>query len=111
MLDNKPNNMDELAQPSLLAKPRLSMKYLLILIQDIQDQNQLMLQRVARIEQQLSEYSHSRDEIAAAGEQMRDEAEVTTQVIESQDSHSQEIRISRAERHAPPKKKSFRLWR
>jgi hypothetical protein len=90
-----------LIHPSQPNKPRLTMKHLLALIQDLQLQDHLLAQKLEQFEQQLSGFIPSRDEVAAADEQLHVQEEFLPQGIQ----------ISRAKRHATPKKKSFGLWR
>jgi phage shock protein A len=77
----------ESKQPSS-NNPRLTMKILHMLIKDIEHQEHILMQRIEQLEQQLGEFYQTRDEVAAT-----------------------ENRITRAMRHAPPRKKSFWFWK
>jgi DNA-binding protein H-NS len=106
MLKTKLTTEEAIQPPPIPNKPRLTMKILFTLIEELQHQDQILTERVERFEQLINEFNQSRDEVAAADEQLHNHEEML-----SQDTQSQEIRVSRAERHTSPRKKPFRFWR
>jgi hypothetical protein len=108
-LETKFTNEEEIKLSSS-NKARLSMKALHNLIKDIQHQDQILVQRIEHLEQSISEIYQTREEIAVANEQLRIQDEIMTQETHAQ-VQTQEIRVSRAIRHALPRKKSFWFWK
>jgi hypothetical protein len=86
------------------------MKFLHILIMDIQHQDKILLQRIEQLEQRIGEIYQTQEEIAVANEQSRIQDGIMTQEIQAQESQDQ-VRITRALRHASPRKKSFWFWK
>lgn len=100
------NNEEEVKLPSS-SKPKLTMKFLHVLIKEIQFENELLTQRVNKLEQQLADIYQIRGEIAAAEEQIPAQEEIQMQAIQVQETKMHEIQFSRAERHTSTRKKSF----
>jgi DNA-binding protein H-NS len=106
MLKTKLTNEEAIQPPPIPNKPRLTMKILFTLIEELQHRDQILTERVERFEKQINEFNQSRDEVAAVDEQLHNH-----EVILSQDIQSQEIRVSRAKRHTSPRKNPFGFWR
>lgn len=95
------NNEEEVKLPSS-SKPKLTMKFLHVLIKEIQFENELLTQRVNELEQQLADIYQTRGEIAAAEEQIPAQEEIQMQAIDGA------IKLSNWEHEASFRKKSSR---
>jgi len=100
-------NSDNEIKPTPSAKPKLTMKFLHVLILEIQQENDELLQRINELEQQIGEIYQSRDEVATTSDQenrMNENQENEDLMIDIQ---SRGIQLSRSERHVAPRKKPF----
>jgi hypothetical protein len=97
----------EVKQPSSI-KPKLTMKFLHILIKEIQLENESLTQRVHELEQQIADKYQARSEIATAEEQLPAQEEIQMQAIQMQETQLHGIQVSRSERHASTRK--FFFW-
>ncbi len=91
-------------------KPKLTMKYLYTIIEEIQLENASLVERLNLIERQLDVMNHTRAEIAVANDKLQAEEQhmiQETQEIQTRENQERGIRVSRAERHTPIRKKSF----
>lgn len=90
-------------------KPKLTMKFLCTIIEEIQLENASLVQRLSLIERQLDEINHTRAEIAAANEKLQIDEQLKKQAqeIQVQENEERGIRVSRADRHTSNRKKSF----
>lgn len=77
--------------------PKLSMKYLLERIKELQHQNQLLTERVERLELELNELGQARIQIAAA-----EQFEIAGQPEQPVEEQELIIQIPRSERHRQP---------